>query len=117
MNKQRITNLIGAGTMVVIVLAIGLLLSGGNRPNVSADSSAPTTQIAEPLAVNALQAENDALQQVVTTYQLREVEYAAQIELANELLAAQSASSVGEPAHEDDHSANHEAREHEEHDD
>ena len=37
MNKQRITNLIGAGTMVALVVAIGLLL-GGNRPNVSADS-------------------------------------------------------------------------------
>jgi ribosomal protein S7 len=110
MTKQQITNLTGAATIVALVVAIGLLLGGVNRPTATAQSEpAPVTQ---PVVVDDLQAENAALQEMVTTYQAREAEYAAQIELANELLAAPAAAPA---AYTDDDAYEHEHEEHEEH--
>ena len=85
MNKQQITNLLGAGTMTALIVGIGMLLSNGGQPTASADQ--PENLVA---STELVMDDTAAMRQTIRELQAREAEYAAQIELANQLLAEQN---------------------------
>ena len=109
MNKQQIANLLGAGTITVLVVALLMLFNFGES-NSTADAatgsdSNTAVQVVPLDDYNALQSENDQLQEALKTMQDREMQYQTQLDAANNALnqSASSASYSGEyEEYEDD---------------
>lgn len=112
-NRKRLTNVLIAGTLTVLVLTMFLAFRGGgtavaetstiSEPTISEPTSAATTS-ADTTAVTtntdiatlqaqieALQAQNTELRTAVETMQEREAEYQRQIEIANQTITELSA--------------------------
>ena len=107
MNKNQLTNLIGAGTIAAMMLILGLVFSGsGNLASANPDTSPAVAEMAST-ADSTLQAENQNLRETVQLMQEREALMIEQINIANEQLAA--------PAYgEGDYEGHEEGEEHEE---
>ncbi len=98
MNKQQITNLLGAGTVTGLMVAAALFFGGGlgSQPDtVAANANPPIVIAAEGIATDSVTAENAQLREAVQLLQGREGEYRAQIEQANILLAENAAQAQG----------------------
>lgn len=124
MNRQQMTNLIGAGTITGVLLLIAFLFGGGPRiGNAQAAQSSPQTvqieaapQDAAPQDAATLAQQNAELRQAVDTLLAREQQYADQLQQANDALAQQAAP-AGEYGYEEDeeHEEYEEYEDHEEH--
>lgn len=104
-NRNRLTNILIAGTLTVLVLTIFLAFRGGTETAVAdtADSAKTITPVLSESVgnnadVTALQAQIDALQtqnqellSTLSIMQEREATYQAQIESANETIQQLSA--------------------------
>ncbi|MEZ4519329.1 MAG: hypothetical protein R3C44_21725 [Chloroflexota bacterium] len=103
--RKRITNILIAGTLTVLLLAVFLAFRGGNETAALEAETATDTAMVEMVGdyeadiatlqaqVEALQTQNAAyaeqneeLRTAVTTLQEREGEYQAQIEAANQTI-------------------------------
>ncbi len=110
-NRKRLTNILIAGTLTVLLLTVFLAFRNENTAvaetnsteqtavieltgETDADMAALQTQIERLQAQNAAyQAQNEELRTAVTTLQERETEYQAQIETANQTINELSAQS------------------------
>lgn len=98
-NRKRLTNLLIAGTLTVLLLTVYLAFRGGDTA-VAASTTVEQTAVTATSAafqsqIEALQAQNTELRSAVQTLQAREAEYQQQIESANQTineLSAQSSS-------------------------
>lgn len=119
MNKQQIANLLGAGTITVLVVALLMLFNFGESDPTAdaATGSDPNTAVqVVPLDdYNALQSENDQLQEALQTMQDRELQYQTQLDAANNALNQSASSSSYSGEYEEYEDDDHEEYEHEEH--
>lgn len=108
-NRKRLTNILIAGTLTVLMLTVFLAFRGSDTPVAEAtnmdqtavtelvgeyetDMAALQAQIERLQAQNAAyQAQNEELRTAVSTLQERESEYQAQIETANQTINELSA--------------------------
>lgn len=103
-NRKRLTNVLIAGTLTVLVLTMFLAFRDGgtavaetsatSEPTITETTSVTTTNadIATLQAqIEALQAQNTELRTAVETMQEREAEYQRQIEIANQTITELSA--------------------------
>ncbi len=110
-NRKRLTNILIAGTLTVLMLTVFLAFRGSDTPVAEAeatnidetavtelvgeyetDIAALQAQVESLQAQNAAyQAQNEELRTAVTTLQERESEYQAQIETANQTINELSA--------------------------
>jgi len=107
-NRKRLTNVLIAGTLTVLVLTMFLAFRGGgtavaetstiSEPTSAATTSADTTAVTTnadiatlQAQIEALQAQNTELRTAVETMQEREAEYQRQIEIANQTITELSA--------------------------
>ena len=121
-NRKRLTNILVAGTLTVLVLTVFLAFRGTNTA--VADTTSVETAVVETTVelsddtvalqaqVEALQAQNEQLREAITTMQAREAEYQAQIEAANQTINELSQSGTlalgsegfqARPGHSHDH--------------
>ena len=101
MNKNQLTNLIGAGTIAAMMLILGLVFSGsGNLASANPDTSPAVAEMAST-ADSTLQAENQNLRETVQLMQEREALMIEQINIANEQLAAPAYGEGDYEGHED----------------
>ena len=102
-NRKRLTNILIAGTLTVLMLTVFLAFRGtGTAVAETAVVETAVVQTTEDLSddvatlqaqVDALQAQNTQLREALTTMQSRETEYQAQIEAANQTISELSAQS------------------------
>lgn len=101
-NRTRLTNLLLAGTLTALVLAVFLTFGGAGTETAVADApetSAPVAVVEETTPIiseadraalqeqiQALQAQNQELRNALALMQERETQYQAQIETANQTI-------------------------------
>jgi hypothetical protein len=122
MNKQQITNLLGASTISAVAVGLALMFGGGG--NAQSATPAPSvenvmTEVVTADSYNALVEQNAQLQQAVETLKDRETQYQTQLTLAQEALdqqaiAAETSYAAGgeydeEEEYEAEHDDEHEA--------
>jgi peptidoglycan hydrolase CwlO-like protein len=102
-DRKRLTNILIAGTLTVLMLTVFLAFRGTNTA--VADTTVVETAVVQTTddlsddvatlqaQVEALQAQNSELREALTTMQSREAEYQAQIEAANQTITELSAQS------------------------
>jgi peptidoglycan hydrolase CwlO-like protein len=102
-DRKRLTNILIAGTLTVLVLSVFLAFRGSGTA--VADTTVVETAVVQTTddlsddvatlqaQVEALQAQNTELREALTTMQSREAEYQAQIETANQTITELSAQS------------------------
>ncbi|MCC6602951.1 MAG: hypothetical protein IT327_07065 [Anaerolineae bacterium] len=102
-DRKRLTNILIAGTLTVLILTVFLAFRGTNTA--VADTTVVETAVGQTTddlsddvatlqaQVEALQAQNSELREALTTMQSREAEYQAQIEAANQTITELSAQS------------------------
>ena len=116
MDKQKLVNLLGAGTVAAVVLSMVLVFGGGWGSTSAVDS--PTTdnvQVVPLDSYNSLEQENEQLRQALDTMTDREAQYQAQLDQANQLLNEAAAPASGRAYEDEEHEAyEHEEDEHEE---
>lgn len=107
MDKTKIANLIGAGSMTTLMITLALLFGGGWG---TADASGGTTTVTEQPALvvpvdnaDPLQQQNQQLQDALQLMQEREAIYQSQLDEANAALTAQSNASYGGEYEEHEH--------------
>lgn len=122
-NRKRLTNILIAGTLTALILSVFLAFRGTNTA--VADTASVETAVVETISleatedvaalqaqVDALQAQNTELRELLTTMQAREAEYQVQIESANQTINEMSQSGTfgfgsegaqGRPGHSHDH--------------
>ena len=111
MNKNQIMNLLGAGTMTLLIVITGLLFNAGVIGSASADSISSDVQTVMMDGEAAVQAENAQLREAIVELQNREAQYAQQIDQANQLLQEQNTAATYGGEYEEEE---HEEEEHEE---
>lgn len=103
-NHKRLTNILIAGTLTALVLAVFLAFRGEGTAVAAADTGTDTPVVAAASStdmtalqaqVETLQAQNEQLRATVTTLQEREAQYQQQIESANETINELSAQANG----------------------
>ena len=101
MTKKQIMNLLGAGTMTIMLLGAGLLFSG--RGTLFADTGDFTDQQILEMAQSeaSLLLENNALRETIAEFQDREVEYTQLVDQANAMLVEQNSADVSLAAEND----------------
>lgn len=102
-DRKRLTNILIAGTLTVLMLTVFLAFRGTNTAVADTTMAATavvqtTDDLSDDVAtlqaqVEALQAQNSELREALTTMQSREAEYQAQIEAANQTITELSAQS------------------------
>ena len=103
MDKQKLVNLLGASTvtavLLIIMLAFGGEWNGGGSTAVDAASAPDTNVQVVPIdSYNALEQENEQLQEALDTMIDREAQYQTQLDQANQLLDEAAA-----PAYEEEY--------------
>ncbi len=115
MNKQQLTNLLGAGTISALAVALALMFGGrGTQADnaIPAQDTNAVTEVVTADSYNALIEQNAQLQEAVDVLQARETQYQEQITAAQVALDAQAnVDGYTEGAYEEDE----EYEEHEEH--
>ena len=104
MDKNKILNLIGAGTAAAALLIIATLFSDGGLSNYIA-SAANEPASAQVIQADdaSLEAQNAQLQEALVIMQEREAEYQAKLEEANHLLLnPEPAAAYGEEYEDED---------------
>lgn len=103
-NRKRLTNILIAGTLTVLLLTVFLAFRGEDTAVANTTTTEPTAvveltgSVSEDVAtlqaqVEALQAQNEELRANLSTMQDREAEYQTQIEAANQTINELSAQS------------------------
>lgn len=102
-DRKRLTNILIAGTLTVLMLTVFLAFRGTNTAVADTTMAATavvqtTDDLSDDVAtlqaqVEALQAQNSELREALTIMQSREAEYQAQIEAANQTITELSAQS------------------------
>lgn len=114
MNRKRLTNLIGAGTMATLIVAAGLAFGGNPFGNAAGATTEATVTSAVVASEDPLAAENAQLRAALTTMQQRELVYQDRLNEANTLLSQQTTNSGSNgAAYGDDDDDEYEAHEHE----
>jgi len=102
-DRKRLTNILIAGTLTVLMLTVFLAFRGTNTA--VADTTVVETAVVQTTddlsddvatlqaQVEALQAQNSELREALTIMQSREAEYQVQIEAANQTITELSAQS------------------------
>ena len=101
-DRKRLTNILIAGTLTVLMLTVFLAFRGTNTA--VADTAVVETAVGQTddlsddvatlqAQVEALQAQNSELREALTIMQSREAEYQVQIEAANQTITELSAQS------------------------
>lgn len=104
MNKQQLTNLLGAGTISALAVALALMFGGRGPQTADTVPAQDTTNVVTE--VDPLAEQNAQLLEAVEVLQAREVDYQTQLTTAQEALNAQVVTEVsyaeGEEADETD---------------
>lgn len=90
MSKKQLSHILGAGTVTGVLLALMMLLSGGDVGNAAGETAVSTqtapsgiTEVVPMENYNQLQAQNEQLMQDLQTMQAREQQIQDQINAAN----------------------------------
>ena len=115
-DRKRVTNMLIAGTLTVLMLTVFLAFRGNDtavvETNAALNDEVTNNTLALQAQVEALQAQNAELREAITTLQAREAEYQTQIEAANQTINELSQSGTlasgtdglsGRPEHSHNH--------------